>query len=65
MKSRINFANDKSSVSLDFAWKDTIKNEYYYSNNIAFEYYSVLFNLATIYALIVYFLYREKMFLII
>jgi hypothetical protein len=53
VKSKVNFGKESFSIKIEFAWKDTIKNEFYYSNNIAFEYYSVMFNLATIHCFIV------------
>lgn len=36
---------------MEFAWKDTLHGDYFYSNNMHLEYYSVLYNLGVIYSL--------------
>jgi hypothetical protein len=52
LKSKINFGKDDYSLKLEFGWKDVLKNDFYYSNNINLEYYSLLFNLAVTYNLL-------------
>ena len=49
LKSKMSFGKEKIAVSLNFQWKDTLKNSNCSSNNIHFEIYNVMFNLATIY----------------
>jgi hypothetical protein len=51
LKSKINFGRDEYCMQLEFAWKDVLRNDFYYSYNINFEYYSAYFNLAIIYVL--------------
>jgi hypothetical protein len=50
IKSKMNFGKDDFSIKVDFAWRDVIKNDFWYSNNVNFEYYSSLFNLAIAYS---------------
>ena len=49
LKSKINFGKDEYCMQLEFSWKDVLKNEFYSSYNINFEYYSAYYNLAIIY----------------
>ena len=49
LKSKMSFGKEKIAVSLNFQWKDTLKNSNCSSRNIHFEIYNVMFNLATIY----------------
>lgn len=51
LKSKINFGRDEYCMQLEFSWKDALRNEFYHSYNINFEYYSSYFNLAIIYVL--------------
>jgi len=46
IKSKISFGNDKFSVSIEFIWRDTVKDSNISSYNIAYEIYCVLYNLA-------------------
>ena len=50
IKSKMNFGKDDFSIKVDFAWRDVVKNDFWYSNNVNFEYYSCLFNLAIAYS---------------
>lgn len=52
LKSKINFGKDDYSLKIEFAWKDTLKNDFFCSYNVNLEYYSVLFNLGICYNLI-------------
>ena len=45
----MSFGKDKLAVHLGFMWKDTLKNSNCNSMNINFEFYNVMFNLATIF----------------
>ncbi len=45
----MNFGKDDFAVRIDFSWKDTLKNDYWTSSNLNFEYFSNVFNLATLY----------------
>ena len=36
---------------MEFAWKDSLNGNFYYSNNMNLEYYSVLYNLGVVYSL--------------
>jgi len=36
---------------MDFSWKDTLTGDFYNSNNMNLEYYSVLYNLGILYSL--------------
>ena len=49
LRNKINFGKDSYSLTIDFAWKDTLVDEKYTSNSIHFEYYSVLFNIGIVY----------------
>jgi len=49
LRNKINFGKDAYSLTIDFAWKDTLTDEKYTSNSIHFEYYSVLFNIGIVY----------------
>ena len=49
LKSKMSFGKDKLAVHLGFMWKDTLKNSNCNSMNINFEFYNVMFNLATIF----------------
>jgi hypothetical protein len=49
LKSKINFGKDEYSLKLEFGWKDVLKNDFYYSNNVNLEHFSLLFNLAVCY----------------
>lgn len=46
VKSKINFGTDQFSLKIEFIWKDTVKDSFTSSYNVAFEFYSVLYNLA-------------------
>jgi tetratricopeptide (TPR) repeat protein len=37
---------------MEFAWKDTLTGDFFYSNNMNLEYYSVLYNLGVVYSLL-------------
>jgi len=37
---------------MDFAWKDTLTGDFFYSNNMNLEYYSNLYNLGVVYSLL-------------
>lgn len=52
IKSKMNFGKEDFSVKIQFGWKDVLKNDFCYSYNINFEYYSILYNLAVTYYLI-------------
>ena len=45
----MNFGKDDFSIKIEFSWKDVAKNDFWTSHNINHEYYSNLFNLATLY----------------
>lgn len=49
IKSKMNFGKDDFSIKVEFGWKDVLKNDMWYSYNVNHEYYSNLFNLATLY----------------
>jgi hypothetical protein len=49
VKNKLPFGKDKHSLTIDFAWKDTLDDSKYTSNSIYFEYYSVLFNIGIVY----------------
>lgn len=49
LKSKINFGRDDYSLQIEFSWKDVLKDDFYNSYNVNFEYYSVLFNLGVLY----------------
>lgn len=49
LKSKVNFGTDDYSLKLEFGWKDTLKNDFYSSYNVNFEYYNALFNLGVIF----------------
>ena len=49
LKQKINFGVDEYSLKMEFSWKDTLKNDFYTSFNVNFEYYNTLFNLAVIF----------------
>ncbi len=51
LKSKINFGRDEYCMQLEFGWKDVLRNDFYYSYNINFEYYSAYFNLAILFVL--------------
>lgn len=51
LKSKINFGRDEYSMQLEFGWKDVLRNDFYYSYNINFEYFSVYFNLGILFVL--------------
>ena len=55
VKRNILFGNKKYNVNLNFTWSDTLSNNEVTSNNINFEYYNCLFNLASIFYLIGYY----------
>jgi hypothetical protein len=48
LKSKISFGKEESHLQVEFTWKSFITNTNQTSNNINFEYYSVLFNLGVI-----------------
>ena len=52
VKKNIIFGNEDYSVNLNFNWTDILTEKEFISNNIDFEYYNSLFNLASIYYLI-------------
>jgi hypothetical protein len=52
LKSKMNFGTDQFSLKFEFSWKDVLKNDSCTSNNINFEYYNNLFNLAVCYNLL-------------
>jgi hypothetical protein len=52
LRSKINFGKDNYSLAIEFGWKDTLKNDFYYSYNVNLEYFSLLFNLAVCYNLL-------------
>jgi hypothetical protein len=49
IKSKMNFGKDDFSIKVEFAWKDVIKNDFWYSSNVNHEFYSGLYNLAVAY----------------
>jgi hypothetical protein len=49
LRSKMLFGKESFNCTIDFEWTDTIKEKLYKSNNINFEYYNALFNLAVIY----------------
>ena len=49
LRSKMLFGKESFNCKIDFAWSDTIREKQYQSNNINFEYYNALFNLAVIY----------------
>lgn len=49
IRNKINFGRDAYSLTIDFAWRDTLMDEKYTSNSVHFEYYSVLFNVGIVY----------------
>lgn len=51
MKEKINFGKESFSIKLDFSWSDSIKGDTLTTNNINFEYFSVLYNLGVLYHL--------------
>ena len=52
LKSKISFGDKNKGVDIDFIWNDTLKNSQWKSNDIEFEFYNSLFNLAICYFLI-------------
>lgn len=46
LKSKITFGSDQFSLKIDFTWNDVIKDSNITSNNINYEIYCNLFNLA-------------------
>ena len=52
VKKNILFGNEDYTVNLNFNWTDILTEKEFSSNNIDFEYYNSLFNLASIYYLI-------------
>lgn len=46
---KMTFGKEKYSCKIEFTWNDTIKDSNYDSYNIFFEFYNVMFNLATCY----------------
>lgn len=51
LKKKITFGNDDLSLKIDFSWDDVLTGKFTSFNNINFEYYSCLFNLAILYNL--------------
>ena len=51
LKEKMTFGKENYSCKIEFTWRDTIKDSKWSSYNIYFEYYNVMFNLATIYYL--------------
>ena len=49
LKSKMAFGEESFACKIKFEWKDTIKESFYESYNINFEYYNSLFNLAAEY----------------
>lgn len=49
LKTKINFGKDEYSLQIEFGWKDTLKDDFYFSYNVNIEYYSAMFNLAVLY----------------
>ena len=49
IKSRMIFGSQHQACNIEFSWTDTLSNNRGSSSNINFEYYNVLFNLATLY----------------
>ena len=52
LKSKISFGDKNKGVDIEFIWNDTLKNKQWKSNNIEFEFYNSLFNLAICYFVI-------------
>ena len=49
IKSKMVFGSKPQCCNINFSWTDTITNNLWASNNIYFEYYNVLFNIASLY----------------
>ena len=49
IKSRMIFGSQHQPCNIEFSWTDTLTNNNCTSSNINFEYYNVLFNLASLY----------------
>ena len=49
IKNKIPFSNGEKGCNIEFEWSDTITGNLFSSKNINFEYYNVLFNLASLY----------------
>ena len=54
IKSKMNFGLEHKACKIDFFWSDTISGDTRASNNINFEYYNVLFNIASLYFYLAY-----------
>lgn len=46
IKSKMNFGKDEFSIKVEFSWRDVLKNDYWTSYNINYEYFNCMFNLA-------------------
>ena len=49
IKSKMVFGSQPQCCNINFSWTDTITDNLWASNNINFEYYNVLFNIASLY----------------
>ena len=49
IKSKMVFGSQPQCCNINFSWSDTITNNLWASNNVNFEYYNVLFNIASLY----------------
>ena len=49
IKSKMVFGSQPQCCNINFSWSDTITNNLWTSNNVNFEYYNVLFNIASLY----------------
>ncbi len=52
LKSKISFGDKNKGIDIEFTWNDTLTNKQWKSNNIEFEFYNSLFNLAICYFVI-------------
>ena len=49
LKTKMIFGKENYCCTIDFCWTDTIKGNMWHSNDINFEYYNILFNIACLY----------------
>ena len=49
IKSKMIFGESQHGFNIEFSWEDTITGDSFISNNINFEYYNILFNLASLF----------------